>query len=265
VTQVTGSDPIRLERDGNVYVATLDDPPLGLFKQRTFEQLAEIRDEVNASDARAFVWKGAGEKVFSGGVDVEGFTKITNGEEGIKAAGEGVYQLSAFERIEIPTFALVEGLCLTAAFEAALGCDMIFASEIASFGLVERVVALTPFGGGVQRMAERAGAARAREFVYSGKVYDAKTMHEWGVVTRLYPPGEMLEKSMKFVHHVADGPTQANIATKRLVRKTVDEGVAAADAATGEIAGPLFDTEDTKNAVQSFLKDGPGNATYEGR
>ena len=54
------SDPIRLERDDNVYVATLDDPPLGLFRQRTFEQIAEIRDEVNASDARAFVWRGSG-------------------------------------------------------------------------------------------------------------------------------------------------------------------------------------------------------------
>ena len=259
------TDPIKIERDGNIYVATLDDPPLNLFRQRTFEQLAEIRDDVNASDARAFVWKGSGGKVFSGGVDVEGFTKIKNGEEGIKAAGEGVYQLSAFERIEIPTFALVEGLCLTAALEAALACDMIFASETASFGLVERVVALTPFGGGVQRMAERAGPARAREFVYSGKPYDAKTMHEWGVVNRLYAPEEMLEKSMKFVHHVANGPTQANIATKRIVRKVVDEGVAAADAATGEIAGPLFDTEDLKNAVQSFLTEGPGKATYEGR
>jgi enoyl-CoA hydratase/carnithine racemase len=259
------TDPVKIERDGNVYVATLDDPPLNLFRQRTFEQMAEIRDEVNASDARAFVWRGSGGKVFSGGVDVEGFTKIKGGEEGIKAAGEGVYQLSAFERIEIPTFALVEGLCLTAALEAALACDMIFASETAGFGLVERVVALTPFGGGVQRMAERAGPARAREFVYSGKVYDAKTMHEWGVVNRLYAPEEMLEKSMKFVHHVADGPTQANIATKRIVRKVVDEGVAAADAATGEIAGPLFDTEDLKNAVQSFLTEGPGKATYSGR
>ena len=124
---------------------------------------------------------------------------------------------------------------------------------------------LTTFGGGVQRMAERAGPARAREFVYSGKVYDAQTMHEWGVVNRLYPADEMLERCMKFVHHVADGPTQANIATKRIVRKTVDEGVAAADAATGEIAGPLFDTQDLKNAVQSFLTEGPGKATYEGR
>jgi enoyl-CoA hydratase len=259
------SDPIRIERDGGVYVATLDDPPLNLFRERTFEQLGEIRDEVNTSDARAFVWRGSGEKVFSGGVDVEHFSRIPDGEAGRKVAGEGVYQLSAFERIEVPTFALVEGLCLTAAFEAALACDMIFASQTAKFGLVERVVALTPFGGGVQRMAERAGAARAREFVYSGKVYDASTMHEWGVVNRLYAPGEMLEKSMKFVHHVADGPTQANIATKRIVRKVLDEGVEAADAATGEIAGPLFDTQDLKNAVQSFLTEGPGKATYEGR
>ncbi len=63
---------------------------------------------------------------------MENFAQIPDGEAGTKAAGEGVHQLSAFERIEIPTFALVEGLCLTAALEAALACDMIFASETAS-------------------------------------------------------------------------------------------------------------------------------------
>ncbi len=164
----------------------------------------------------------------------------------------------------MPTFALVEGLCLTAAFEVALACDMIFASERAKFGLVERVVALTPFGGGVQRMAERAGAARAREFVYSGEVYDAATMHEWGVVNRLVPPDEMLEKSMEFVHHVANGPTEANKATKRIVRKVLDEGVEAADAATGEIAGPLFDTQDLQERGPELPHRGPRQGDVRG-
>ena len=54
----------------------------------------------------------------------------------------------------------------------------------------------------------------------------------------------------------------AHRATKRIVRAYLDGGVAAADEATPAIAGPLFDTEDLKNAVQSFLTDGPGNATF---
>ena len=70
--------------------------------------------------------------------------------------------MQRLEALPIPTLALVHGLCLTAGLEVSLGCDMIWASESARFGLVEAVVGLTPGAGGTQRMAERAGPARAR-------------------------------------------------------------------------------------------------------
>ena len=114
-------------------------------------------------------------------------------------------------------------------------------------------------------MAERAGPARAREFVMTGGLYDAERMLDWGVLNRVLPPEDLLEKGMKFAAELAAGPTVAHGATKKLVRAYLDDGIAGADAATAEIAGPLFDTEDLKNAVRSFHEDGPGNATYEGR
>ena len=60
-----------------------------------------------------------------------------------------------------PTLAAVHGLCLTAGLELSLACDLLWAAEGARFGLVERVVGITPLMGGTQRMAERAGT-RAR-------------------------------------------------------------------------------------------------------
>ena len=72
------------------------------------------------------------------------------------------------EDLPFPTLAVVNGLCLTAGFELSLACDMIWAAESAQFGLVEIVVGLTPLMGGTQRVAERAGPARARELVMTG-------------------------------------------------------------------------------------------------
>ena len=115
-------------------------------------------------------------------------------------------------------------------------------------------------------MAERAGPARAREFVMTGGLYDAQKMLEWGVINRVLAPEELTEKGMKFAAQLAAGPTKAHAATKRLVRKYLDDGIEGADAATAEIAGPLFDTEDLKGAVESFLTDGPGKYTgYKGK
>jgi enoyl-CoA hydratase len=258
-------DPIRVERDGDVAVVILDAPPLNLFTERTFARLVEARDEVAASDARAMVFRAEG-KVFTAGVDVKKvFADVPGSDEGSKLAAAGVRDLQALESLEIPTLALVHGLCLTAGLEASLGCDMIWAAEGSKFGLVERVVGLTPFGGGVQRMAERAGPARAREFVMTGELYGAETMLEWGVLNKVVPEQNLLEDGMAFAHVLASGPTVAHGATKRLVRAYLDGGIAAADDATGEIAGPLFDTDDLKNAVRSFIEDGPGKADYAGR
>jgi enoyl-CoA hydratase/carnithine racemase len=157
------------------------------------------------------------------------------------------------------------GLCLTAAFEISLGCDLILAAESARFGLVEIVVGLTPAMGGTQRLVERAGPGRARELVMTGELFDAKTLHAWGVVNRVLPDDGFAEAASAFATRLASGPTRAHAATKAVVRAALDGGVDAADALVVERAGDLFATEDLRNAVTSFLEDGPGKATYTGR
>jgi enoyl-CoA hydratase/carnithine racemase len=159
----------------------------------------------------------------------------------------------------------VHGLCLTAGLEISLACDMIWATDSARFGLVEAVVGLTPGAGGTQRLAERAGPARAAEFVMSGALYDATTLERWNVINRVVPHEELYEKGMRFAHRLADGPTLAHAATKRIIRGYRAGGVDAADKVTPDQFAGLFASEDLKNAVDSFLKDGPGNATFEGR
>jgi hypothetical protein len=54
-------------------------------------------------------------------------------------------------------------------------------------------------------------------------------------------------------------------ATKRIVRAQADGGTRHADALTPAAAGPLFETEDTKAAIRSFLAEGPGKASFRGR
>jgi enoyl-CoA hydratase/carnithine racemase len=70
---------------------------------------------------------------------------------------------------------------------------------------------------------------------------------------------------MEFARDLAAGPPRAHEATKRMVRAYLDEGVRGADAHVGDIAAALFDTEDLQKAVQTFLEEGPGKATFEGR
>ena len=169
------------------------------------------------------------------------------------------------EDLPFPTISSVAGLCLTWGFELSLACDLIWAADSARFGLVERVVGITPFMGGVQRVTERAGPARARELVMTGELYAADTLRQWGVINRVVALAELPDQTQALARGLAAGPTQAMSATKRIVRAQVDEGTRAADERTPAIAGPLFDTEDATRAIRTFLEEGPGKATFEGR
>src|SRR5215208_7538708 len=264
------SDPVRLERDGALASMVLHDPPLNLFGPHTYEALMACLDEVEGSDARALVWRAEGD-AFTGGADVNVFNRVVEALE----SGDGTHEIAGFgqllgavkriEALPIPTLALVQGLCLTAGLEVSLGCDMIWATESATFGLVEAVVGLTPGAGGTQRMAERAGPARAREFVMTRGMYDAATLERWNVINRVVADDELLEKGMRFAHRLANGPTVAHGATKRIIRAYRSGGVESADEVTPDVFAELFASEDLKNAVASFLKEGPGKATFEGK
>src|SRR5256714_14887184 len=102
--------------------------------------------------------------------------------------------------------------------------------------------------GGTQRLAERAGSARARELVMSGQLYDAATLERWNVVNRVRPDDGFDEAARKFAARLASGPTRAHAATKEVVRAFLRGGTAEADAAVPGLAAELFETEDLRNA-----------------
>ena len=70
---------------------------------------------------------------------------------------------------------------------------------------------------------------------------------------------------MKFARELAAGPTVAHGMTKRIVRAYLDDGIDGADDVTPGVFAELFATEDLQGAVQSFLRDGPGKASFKGR
>jgi enoyl-CoA hydratase len=258
------SDVVRLETDGPLAVLTFDSPPLNLFDDAVFAGFKDAIDRVASEPPRGLLIRAEG-KVVSGGVDVGKVFDGMTAQRGGELWDELLASIHVLEELPFPTVFAAHGLCLTAAFEIALACDVLLASERARFGLVEIVVGLTPSMGGPQRLAERAGPNRAKELIYTGELFDAATLERWNVVNRVYPADQFDAEARAFATKVANGPTVAHAATKRLVAAQKEGGARAADAIVAEVSGPLFATEDLQNAVKSFLTEGPGKATYEGR
>jgi enoyl-CoA hydratase/carnithine racemase len=99
----------------------------------------------------------------------------------------------------------------------------------------------------------------------SGDLYDAATLERWNVVNTVVPDAELAGRTSDFARRLAAGPTKANAATKRMVRAFLEHGVRGADARVGDIAAPLFATEDLQKAVDTFLVEGPGKAAFKGK
>lgn len=254
---------IRLDHDGPLAVITLAAPPLNLFVPATVAELRAAVEQVSVGGARGLLLQAEGRAV-SGGVDVHTFDGLT------PVQAEAMWRdwfglVHALESLPVPTVFAAHALCLTAAFEISLACDLLLAAESARFGLVETVVGLTPSMGGPQRLAERAGPARARELVYTGELFDATTLASWNVVNRVLPDDGFTAAAHAFARRLADGPTRAHAATKQIVRTALAGGTRAADEVTPALSGALFGTDDLQGAVRSFLADGPGKATYAGR
>ena len=260
---MTDFGPWTLDQDGPLAVLTIAKPPLNLFDEAVFEGLIAAVDAVRGSDARGLLLRAEG-RVWTGGVDVNMFDGLSP-EQGADVWKRGFELVQAIEDLPFPVVFAAHALTLTWGFEIALACDVVLASDAAQFGLVEIVVGLTPSMGGPQRLAEKAGPTRAKDLVFTGGLYDAATMERWGVVARVWPEGEFDERARRYATRVANGPTVAHAATKEIVKAQKEGGARAADAITPELSGRLFATEDLKNAVESFLREGPGKATYAGR
>jgi enoyl-CoA hydratase/carnithine racemase len=255
--------PWTLGEDGALAVLTLAKPPLNLFDTEVEAGLHKAIEQLAAAPPRGLLVRAEG-RVWTAGVDVNLFADL-DPDSGAALWERGFALVQQLEDMPCPVVFAAHALCLTWGLELALACDLLVAAESAQFGLVEARVGLTPSMGGPQRIAERAGPARARHLVMTGELVDAATLASWGVVTSVFPDTEFEERSRALARGLAEGPTRAHAATKAIIRAQKEGGARAADEIVPALSGALFATEDLNNAVRSFLAEGPGHATYQGR
>jgi enoyl-CoA hydratase/carnithine racemase len=260
-----GTDPtVRFTRDGALGIVILANPPLNLIGQQLISDLLAAVDEVEAAEGlRALVLRGEG-KVFSAGADVALFAGMT--AQQLRPLISSFLDLGhRIEGLPFPTLAAVHGTCMAGGFELALFCDLIWAAEGTMLGLPETRLGIVPLAGGVQRIAARAGLGRARSVGLGGQLHTAEEFAAWGAIDRVLPASELDDAAAEFARQLASGPTRAYGVVKELTRGYTSGGTAGADALLIDAAVGLFDTEDARGGIRTFLNSGPGHAKFAGR
>jgi enoyl-CoA hydratase/carnithine racemase len=257
-----GSGPVTFEQDGAVAVLTMSHPPHNLLGPTLLGGLMDGLGRARETGSRAIVLRSA-LRNFSAGAEVGNFANRS--ADGGGASVRGLDLLRAFEEFPAPIIAAVHGVALGGGFEIALASDFIVAADSARLGLVEATIGLHPLLGGIQRVIQRAGAARGKEIVMLARRHDPATLERWGIVNRVVPAEKLDEVALTLARELAAGPTVAHACTKRLATIYLNDGMATADDAMAEVQRPIWASEDLQIGLRSFAQNGPGMAAFVGR
>lgn len=250
---------------GPVAHLELANPPLNLITRQLLDELDAALgrlEHASATDVRAVVVTGRGERAFSAGSDVREFEAIRGPDRHDRLAlDERVSTRLAC--LPMPTIAAIEGVALGGGLELALCCDVRIASGTARLGLPEARLAVTPGSGGTQRLPRVIGAARAKELILTGRILDADEALRIGLVHRVVPAGQARAAAEDLATEVASLGPKAVREAKRLVDAALElpleEGIAAELAASERI----YSTDDVLEGARAFLEKRPPR--YQGR
>src|SRR4051812_369856 len=231
--------------------------------------LAELASD---PEVNVIVVTGKGDRAFCVGADL---TATPGGDTGVAEAfamdldrsGEHGLYIRLFDlsglQIRKPVIAAVNGFCLGGGLELALQCDLIVASDQASFGLPEVVVASLPGGGGATNLMRAVPRAVAMRMLLTGERIDARRAFEVGLVSDVWPAERFAEETRALARRIAGNGPLAVQMVKMLAAQSATLPGPQAFQLTELAWGLLRDTADRREGRQAFAEKRKPN--YTGR
>lgn len=234
---------------------TLDRPEVmnAINHHMHHELQAAFDDFAQDPDQQICVVAGSGDRAFCAGSDLK--AAVAGGHQGYPANGYA----GLIERFDLdkPVIAAVNGLALGGGFEVALACDIIIASENASFGLPEPLVGAVALGGGLHRLARQIGLKQAMGLVLTSRRVSAGEALRMGLVNAVVPATELQSEVSRWCADMLRGSPMSIRASKQAILRGLEEsGVAAAMANQGNY--PAFaawkDSQDAQEGPRAFAE-----------
>jgi enoyl-CoA hydratase/carnithine racemase len=246
---------VLVERPGEgIAELTLNNPPLNLVTLEMTEQLIEALEELEGDEAvRAVVVTGAGDRAFCAGSDVKEFAEVRDRVVQMKLARENE-AFGRFKSLSKPTVAAIEGLAYGGGCEISMACDLRITGEGARFALPEVRLGVVPGSGGLFRLPELVGPARAMELMYLGESIDASEAERLGLVNEVVPDGEALPRALDVARCISRQPKEAVVAIKRGVRESLHSSREDSVRLTLELSDHVFRTEDCAEGILAFFE-----------
>ncbi len=260
---------IQIEIKKSIACITLNRPDkLNSFNVEMHTELSQAFDQIAADKAiNAVILTGAG-RGFCAGQDLSD-RAVKSDQEAPQAVNLGVsvekyYNplIRKISNLDKPVICALNGVAAGAGASIAMACDIVVASNKASFILAFCAIGLVPDSGASWHMIRNLGLARTKALAMLGNKLSAEKALEWGLIWQVSEAEDFLNDAYAIAEQLAAKPPLAVAATKALVNKSFDKVLDQQLEEERMLMQQLGQSEDYKEGVAAFMEKRP--ATFKG-
>jgi 2-(1,2-epoxy-1,2-dihydrophenyl)acetyl-CoA isomerase len=247
------SDTVRQELADGVATLTLLQP--GLTHESRRDLLAAVESVAADPDVRGVLLTGSG-RAFCVGQDLGQHVEALRGNAALSlSVVEDEYNplVRALAALRVPVVVGINGACAGAGLGLALAGDLRVAAAGAKFTTAFTGVGLGSDSALAWRLVHAIGAARAAELLLLAEPFPAETALQWGLVTRVVAPEEVLAEARALAVRLASGPTAAYAAVKQVLAAAATDTLDETLGREAVLQVELGKTTDHTEAVEAFL------------
>ena len=252
---------IKLEEDHGIWTLTINRPEMrNALDAPTVKEFREALGGLDTGKAGVLILTGSGNKAFVSGADISDLRGRTK-KQALEAINTGLF--AEVENFAWPVIGAINGYALGGGCELTLACDIRIASENARFGFPETSLGIIPGAGGTQRLPRLMGLARAKEWVLTGDIYDAKEAERLGLISRVVPQEKLMETAKELARKILSraplAVRLAKLALNASSRTPLESGLTIEMLAQGI----LFESKDKYEGMTAYLEKRKSHFTGE--
>ena len=245
--------PILVSTEGRVGLIRLNRPAqLNALNDALMDELGAALLAFDADPGVGAIVITGSDKAFAAGADIAAMA-----DWGYMDVYQGAFITRNWEQIRQvrkPVLAAVAGFAMGGGCELALACDIVVAAESAKFALPEIKLAMLPGAGGTQRLPRAIGKAKAMDMCLSARLLDAQEADRYGLVSRVVPDAELLERTLALAAQIAGYSLPALMAIKESVNRAYESSLTEGMLFERRELYARFASEDAREGMKAFLE-----------
>jgi cyclohex-1-ene-1-carboxyl-CoA hydratase len=247
---------VLVERHGRVGMIKLNRPQqLNALNDALMDQLGAALLALDGDpEVGAMVITGSA-RAFAAGADIDAMAGWSYMD--VYQSGFITRNWETIRQVRKPVLAAVAGYAMGGGCELALACDIIVAAESAKFALPEIKLAMLPGAGGTQRLPRAIGKAKAMDMCLSARMLDAFEADRCGLVSRVVPDAELLDRTLALATQIASFSQPALAAIKESVNRAWESSLSEGILFERRELHARFASEDAHEGMSAFLAKRP--------